>query len=130
MKNVLGYSRYCLECGNEIVYGREGRKFCDCFCKNKYHNRLRNIHLSSRRQTISAIETNYEILAAMLKTGVDSISLPRLEKIGFKSTYTTAVKSIRGKTLQCMCFDIEYCQSETTIFALRRSNPFFYLEGM
>lgn len=59
----------CLECGEEIDYGRINKKFCCTKCKNDFHNkRLQHAHaVKARVQNV--LEKNYAILERLLKRG-------------------------------------------------------------
>lgn len=121
MKNILGNVSYCLECGNEIAYGRDGKKFCDCICKNKYHNRLRTVNQSAKKQTIGILDTNYEILSALIKAGIESVYLFQIERIGFRQGFNTGFKKLDSNTYLCMCYDIEYRFADSKIFAINKN---------
>lgn len=80
-----------------------------------------------KRQTVDAIDTNYEILASMMKMGIDTAVITQLERIGFDKTRLTGIGAMKGKALQCVCYDIEYYMGETNIFGLRKNIPTFAL---
>ena len=80
----------CLECGTAI-YGRKDKHFCSPRCKNLYHNREQRQRRDVRLDTITALSRNYEILEALLKEKITSISLSDLVQMGFNPEFVNAI---------------------------------------
>lgn len=109
----------CLECGS-VVYGRKDKHFCSPSCKNRYHNRLQRQQKDIRLYTITALSRNYEILEALLKEKITSMSLADLAKTGFNPDYVTGHRKGLYRHEEFSCFDIRYYRSSTKIFNVRR----------
>ena len=68
----------CLECGDEIRYGRKDKKFCSNTCKNRYHNEIQHYSRSSRLRILGAFDRNYSILEKLLRLNIRTISAQRM----------------------------------------------------
>ncbi len=109
----------CVECGDEIRYGRQDKKFCSCECKNRYNNRkVRNSRLTKLR-VINSLERNHGILEQMLRLGVDSMDLASLKNLGFDIDYVTSYRKVRRHDEYC-CFDIRFILTPTRICSVSR----------
>ena len=82
--------RHCLECGNEIGYGRPDRKFCSPNCKNRYNNRKVRNYRNMKLRVQNALDKNHEILRQLVRLGVGSVSLSELSVLGFNLSYSTS----------------------------------------
>lgn len=109
----------CLECGNQIRYGRTDKKFCCEDCKNKHHNAQAKAGRSYRSKVISTLNRNYGILEQMLKEGVDSADLVDLVSIGFAPGIVTSYRHI-GRHDVFTCYDIKYIMTRTRICSLMK----------
>jgi hypothetical protein len=109
----------CLECGG-AVYGRKDKHFCSTSCKNRYHNRLQRQQKDIRLTTVTALSRNYEILEALLKEKITTMSLADLTRIGFKPEYVTGHRKGLYRHEEYACFDIRYYRSSTKVFNVRR----------
>ena len=111
----------CLECGDEIRYGRSDKKFCCDACKNRYHNRQAHDSRQFRQMVHSILDRNYLILDSLRRTTLKNIPLSDLVKMGFrKECFTSYRKSSRCEIF--MCYDIRYFvsgDSVTTIFRVQ-----------
>ena len=109
----------CLECGNQIRYGRTDKKFCCEDCKNKHHNDQAKAGRSYRNKVIAIINRNYEILDEMLKNGIDSADLVDLASMGFVSGIVTSYRHI-GKHNVFTCYDIKYIMTRTRVCSVMK----------
>lgn len=111
---------HCLECGDEIAYGkRSDSKFCCDRCRHRWHYRNRWGMLRSKERQDRCLEKNYEILLSVYESGLRSIDLPQLTAMGFRSEFASTV--VRGRTSLLMtCYDFSYKMSETKIFGIRK----------
>ena len=109
----------CLECGDEIVYGRSDKKFCGVSCRARYHNREAGSS-KSRMRILSILDRNYSILEGLLSLEITSIGNAELGALGFNHEVITSSAKIRGHT-EVSCFDIRYFRSETKIFNIHRA---------
>jgi len=112
----------CLECGDEIAYGRIDRKFCSDGCKNRYHNRKHHYTRMVRLRILGVLERNYAILDRILRLGFHSMSLGDLAQMGYNKEYVTSYHKVGGHD-EYRCFDIKYCCSSSRIFHLERVQP-------
>lgn len=109
----------CLECGDEIKYGRPDKKFCCESCKNKYNNRKSRNSRVTKLKVINSLERNHGILDRMLKLGMDSMDLVELKHLGFDTDYVTSYRKIRRHDEFC-CFDIRFILTPTRICSVSR----------
>lgn len=113
------YTVECLECGNEIKYGRSDRKFCCDKCKNLYHNRMTHQRRSVQLRVLGALEKNYEILSRLLSAEITSVSIGDLSQTGFNKEIMTSYHKV-GSHDEFRCYDIKYYCSATRIFNIER----------
>ncbi|MBO8485520.1 MAG: hypothetical protein IAB78_03745 [Bacteroidetes bacterium] len=109
----------CLECGDEIHYGRTDRKFCCESCKNRYNNRKARDGRATRLKVMNALNKNHDILERMLKLGLASMDLLELKHLGFDPDYVTSYRKSRRHDEFC-CFDIRYVLTPTRICSVSR----------
>lgn len=95
----------CMECGARVGNGRTDRKFCSPECKNRYHNRESRRSLAGRRQVLSRLNRNYEILSGLIRLGLDSIGREEILLQGFSLDTFTSCRKV-GHHSACCCFDI------------------------
>lgn len=118
-------TRYrCLECGENIVYGRTDKKFCCAGCKNRWHNRqVRNSRIF-RMRVMSSLDRNYRILSGLVSDGVTDIEVSTLSQMGFSFTHVTSYRKVRRHT-EMWCFDIKFVLTETWVKSISRVLPVF-----
>lgn len=109
----------CLECGDEIGYGRTDRKFCSLSCKNRYNNRKNQDSRRTKLKVLNALNRNHEILDGLLKMGMTEMNISDLKHLGFDTDYMTSCYRTRGHTEFC-CFDIRYHVTPTRITSIFR----------
>ncbi len=109
----------CLECGNQIRYGRTDKKFCCEDCKNKHHNAQAKAGRSYRNKVIAILNRNYEVLEQMLREGIDSADLVDLASLGFAPGIVTSYRHI-GKHDVFTCYDIKYIMTKSRIYSLMK----------
>ncbi|MBO8455043.1 MAG: hypothetical protein IAC08_01390 [Bacteroidetes bacterium] len=119
----------CLECGDEIHYGRQDRKFCCEACKNRYNNRKTRSSRNTRLRVMNALDRNYRLLDRLLKLGMDSLDLVELRHMGFEPSYVTSYRRLRCHDEFC-CFDIRFIMTATKICSLSRLQSPFYKSAM
>ena len=109
----------CLECGDPIRYGRQGRKFCSPQCKNSYNNRKGRDSRNVRSRVRNALDKNYAILRSLVRMHVESIDLLSLTAMGFNENLVTSYSKSRCHTLY-MCYDIKYFKSDMRIYSIEK----------
>lgn len=109
----------CLECGDVLKYGRSDRKFCSVKCRTAYNNRKARAGRRVRLKVRNAIERNYSILEKLLKAKVQSIALPEIRILGFRTEYATSYRKANGHH-EFWCFDIKYYLTENRLFSISR----------
>lgn len=107
----------CLECGDEIGYGRPDRKFCCPTCKNKYNNRRSQGSRLMKLKVINALNHNHEILSRLLKAGMTEIYILDAKRLGFSFEYVTSFRKVRSYAEFC-CFDIKYRLTPTRLTSI------------
>ena len=109
----------CLECGDEIHYGRTDRKFCCESCKNRYNNRKSRDSRNAKLRIINALYKNYKVLDRMLKLGLESMDLTELKHLGFDPAFVTSYRKFRRHDEFC-CFDIRFIMTPNKIYSVSR----------
>ena len=130
-KNVCGmeYKKFerhiavCLECGDQIRYGRADKKFCCDDCRSRHYNEKTRKGRAFRRRVLSALSRNYEILDNLIKADVSSIDLMALSAMGFSLSLMTSYRK-HGKHDECGCFDIRYIMTGTRIYSISKIQNF------
>ncbi len=111
---------HCLECGEEIAYGRNDRKFCSAACKNHWHNKHREYTARGYRvRVLNRLERNHDILAGLLRLNIHSMDKGELIRMGYDFNYLTSCRKVRRRT-ECCCFELRYIDTETRIDHLER----------
>ena len=62
---------------------------------------------------------NHGILSRMLGMGVESVPKSELAQLGYNFDFVTSCRKV-GHRLECRCFDICYCDTESRIIRLTR----------
>ena len=112
----------CLECGDEIVYGRLDKKFCCKECKNRWHNRQARNSRIFRMKVMNSLEKNYRILSGLIRDGVTDMDVSTLSQMGFNFTNVTACRKVRKHT-EMWCFDIRFILTESSVKSISRVLP-------
>ena len=122
-KKYVRHMPVCLECGDQIRYGRTDKKFCCDECRTRnYNDRVRKSR-ASRRRVLNALSRNYEILENLIKTDVDSADMLSLVSMGFIPSFMTSFRKC-GKHDECSCFDIRYIMTGTRIYSISKIENF------
>lgn len=111
----------CLECGNQIRYGRTDKKFCCEDCRTRHHNNMAKAGRAFRNKVIGILNRNYEILDSLLEKGMDSAELVDIEMMGFVPGMSTSCRR-SGKHNVFTCYDIKYILTRTKIFSIMKIN--------
>ena len=115
---------HCLECGTEIDYGRQDKKFCCSKCKNDYNNRRVRTSRAAHRRIQSALEKNYELLSRLCRAQINSLMLAEAVMLGFNPEYATGHRKYRGRD-EYSCFEIKYCLSANRIYNITNESKLF-----
>ena len=109
----------CLECGDEIAYGRSDKKFCSSSCRYRYHNEKYHNSRNVRLRIMGTLDRNYAILEKLLKLEIRSISLGDLAQMGYNKEFVTSCHRIGGHE-EYRCFDIKYRCSDSRVFSIEK----------
>ena len=113
----------CLECGDQIRYGRTDKKFCCDECRTRnYNERARKSRIFKRR-VMNALVRNYNLLDKVIKSDIDSIDMLSLVSMGFIPSLMTSYRKC-GKHDECSCFDIRYIMTRTRIYSISKIENF------
>ena len=118
-KKTEGESSRCLECGDEIVYGRKDRKFCCDECRHKHHNDSHRSARRYRRMVNSILDKNYAILEELVGAGVESIWVAEAIALGYNPAYVTLYRK-HGRRSICHCYDISYVTTDNRITSISK----------
>ena len=120
-KKYIRKMSVCLECGDQIRYGRTDKKFCCEDCKIKHYNNRMKAARSFKSKVIAIINRNYEVLDALLRDGGDSAELLDLMTMGFVPGVVTSYRR-SGKHDVFTCYDIKYIMTGTKVYSLMKIN--------
>jgi len=109
----------CLECGNELPYGRSDMKFCSVSCKSRYHYENRPYGVGVKLRTLSALDRNHSILEGLIEQGRTEIEIPDLAQMGYNFSCITSYQKVRNHH-EYRCFDIKYFMSSGTVSCIQR----------
>ena len=113
----------CLECGDQIRYGRTDKKFCSDECRMKNYNEKARMSRAFKRRILNALSRNYRILDNLVKADMDSADLMTLASMGFIPSLMTSFRK-NGKHDECSCFDIRYIMTGTRIYSISKIENF------
>ena len=119
----MAYGKYvrrmphCLECGDQIEYGRTDKKFCCEDCRMKYHYTASKMSKTYRRKILKTLSRNYLILESLVKSDTLSMDLADLVPMGFVPGVVTSYRR-NGKHEVYYCFDIKYIMTATRIYSV------------
>ena len=109
----------CLNCGEQIKYGRTDKKYCCEECKNKHYNEQSKSGRAFRRKILSQLMSNYEVLNTLFKAGVYSVDLIDAVTMGFVPGIVTSYRRV-GKHDEFGCFDIKYIMTKMRIYSISK----------
>ena len=124
--NYKKYQRHmpvCLECGDQIRYGRTDKKFCCDDCRMRHYNEQSKLSRHFRRRILAALSKNYEILEGLIRSDKESVDLMTLATMGFTPSIVTSFRRT-GKHDEYGCFDIRYIMTRTRIYSISKIQNF------
>ena len=109
----------CLECGDEIVYGRKDKKYCSEECRNRQHNHSHRACIQYKRMVNTILERNYDILDDLIKSGIEAIWVADAIALGYNPAYVTSYRK-HGKRSMCHCYDICYVTTDNRMTSISK----------
>jgi len=98
----------CPNCGEEVI-GREGKKFCNSYCKSNYHYERRKENESSLFQKIDKqLKLNRRILKNYNRSGKATVKADELFKYGFNPKYFTHYWRNSKKQVYFFCYEFGF----------------------
>lgn len=113
-----GDEKLCLYCGKRIG-AKKNRMFCDSYCRNNYHNRIRRHKQRLQDEMYEQLSFNRGILSGVLMEGKTCISIEEIRKRGFLEGVVSGYRQLKNKQ-EYACLDILYHRSKTRIFKIRK----------
>lgn len=104
----------CLNCGEQIRYGRVDKRYCCDDCRNSHHNAQTKASRAFRRKVMSQLFGNYDVLDRLFKAGVESIDVFDAVNMGFVPGVVTSYRRA-GCHDEYACFDIKYRMTPTRL---------------
>ena len=105
----------CLHCGEKISYGRSDKKYCCEDCRVEHNNNVVRDSRVFRRRVLSQLSSNYDLLAAVINSGSDSIPLADIVSMGFLPSVVTSYSKV-GKHVEFGCYDIKYRMTSAKVY--------------
>lgn len=118
-KKIVRHMPKCLQCGQQIKYGRTDKKFCCDACKNRHYNEQTKSSKAFRRKILSNLMANYQILDSLFRTGINSIDIIDAVTMGFIPGVVTSYRRV-GKHDEFCCFDIKYIMTRMRIYSISK----------
>ena len=109
----------CLECGDEISYGRSDKKFCSEECRNRHHNTHHRSCRNYKRKVAAILDRNYEILESLVNAGVKAVWLSEIIAMGYNPAYVTSYRK-HGRRSMCHCYDICYIATDNRMTSIAK----------
>lgn len=109
----------CLECGDEISYGRSDKKFCSDECRNRHHNTYHRSCRNYKRKVAAILDKNYEILENLVNSGVKAVWVSEIIAMGYNPAYVTSYKK-HGRRSMCHCYDICYIATDNRMTSIAK----------
>lgn len=109
----------CLECGDEIVYGRKDKKFCSEECRHRHHNEHNRSCRHYKRMVATILDRNYDILDELVKSGIKAIWVADAIALGYNPAYVTSYRK-HGKRSMCHCYDICYVATDNRMTSISK----------
>lgn len=118
-KNISKKPSRCLECGEEISYGRSDKKFCSEDCRSRHHYHQVQSSKTIRRKVMAILNRNYEVLDSLVHAGVEAVWISDVMTMGFNPGFSTFCRHHR-KHDEYMCFDIHYRMTPNRISCITK----------
>lgn len=116
------YEKHCLQCGDEITYGRADKKFCSTVCRHAYWNGKTKDYRTYHLRVLNAIDKNYRILDRVIKMKLDSLDLMTMVQFGFRPGVYTASRRIGKHHQEYFIFEIRFQMSESKVYGIKRAS--------
>lgn len=99
----------CLEC-NEPIEGREGKKFCNTYCKSSYHYKLGKRKISLFKQIDKQLKLNRKLLKTYNKAGKATIRKEYILEQGFNPQYFTHYWKAKNGNVYLFCYEYGFME--------------------
>lgn len=110
-------SKTCLEC-NEIIVGREDKKFCSDGCRNAYNNKINKDSNNYMRNVNNKLRKNYRILLEANPEGKGKITKTKLLSKGFDFEFFTNILNTNTGNTYYFVYDQGYRNLEDDFIML------------
>jgi len=111
-KPVIPSPKECLNCGEQIMFGRADKKFCGEACRTDFNNKVK---LSKRiqypdfvRNITKILSSNYQIMSKLNTSNKTIVSEQHLKDLGFNFNYHTSCLTTKKGDVYHFCFDQGY----------------------
>lgn len=95
----------CPNCGEEVI-GRDGKKFCNTYCKSNYHYENNKQKENSFFKTVDKqLKLNRKILKNYNRAGKAVVRAEELSKYGFNPKYFTHYWKNKKGDVYLFCFE-------------------------
>ncbi len=99
--------RTCLECRKPLT-GRSDKKFCNTYCRTKYHGQHRGDNLRYVRKIDSILRRNRKILGILNPEGKAIVHYSDLVLLGFRFDIFTHMRQSKKGVTWYYCYDYGY----------------------
>ncbi|WP_216854392.1 hypothetical protein [Pedobacter panaciterrae] len=112
INSVIPVPKECRNCGEEILYGRTDKKFCNDACRIDYNNKVkmerRGEHPEFVKKIAKILSHNYQILRKLNTKSKTIVSEQQLNGLGFNFNYLTSYHITQKGDVYHFCFDQGY----------------------
>ena len=107
----------CLEC-NEIIVGREDKKFCSDGCRNAFNNKINKDSTNFMRNVNNKLRKNYRILSELNTDGKSKTTRMKLMSKGFDFEFFTSILNTKTGNTYYFLYDQGYRVLEDDYYML------------
>ena len=95
----------CLQCGKRLQ-GRQGKKFCDTYCRAAYHNNRRRSAENRLTAVNRILRRNWRILSILNPQGRSTLRKAYLMEQGYDFNYFTNIYRTKKGRIYYFCYDV------------------------
>jgi len=117
MEAIIKESRFCPECGKEIV-GRADKMFCSDSCRNNHNNKVNKDSTNLMRNINNALRKNYRILCDLNLGEKTKVTKKILVKKKFDFDAVTSVVMAKTGNTYYFVYDKGYQELDNDIFLI------------
>lgn len=112
INSISHIPKECRNCGEEIIFGRSDKKFCNDACRIDYNNKVKMEKRGDYPEFIKNITriltSNYQVLRKLNRNTKTIVSEQQLTDLGFNFHYITSYLTTQKGDVYHFCYDQGY----------------------